>query len=1146
MKSQSLQILLIGALMSTTGLAQARSGKNIRVFTPLKKITVGPFDNFQASVTSDESSLFFTRSQNLSSQVFKFDTKTGLTASVTKSDVDAKNAAVSQDGSRLAITYFGNDAKGDVCLVEKDSKISCITESGLGEHSPFWIDPDTLGYVQSNDRGSSHKLFTYNLKTKSKNLLKEGHIYGPSLAPGKNTLVYKAQGPEFVLMDLTSKSEIRRIKINLPGSSGLAKFSVDGNYIYFSQYMLDSNRDLILDSRDASAIFRLKLNDAKVFPEQLTSLDQNCSYPTPAKTKLYLTCAFEGALDVYSAPLEGITPANWSPKDVWEAHQAARTYSDKIMLLNQVMIRGNDLTESELEDRLFSNFVFMHAWMPAAFYAKSLKDKSPDYAVQLLLLETLTKWDALPSKENVAELTRMLSSAETNLKSLPASPMRQIAQAHIEFFRHRDSSALSMAKDAKPTNTMGLYWQTKIFERLLASKPGLAYENVLLNRVVSAESNEETRVYYLARLFDSLEKEKSRETFFSQLESKLKGSSDADSARLLELVQNERQIYRVLATEDQTAVRDELRQVVERVKRLKDNYFPLRLLFSRTIVLLQTNNRPRELSRVMSLWLSYVDPKSKEYPYAIEALRSTSLEAAYKFYHGPAQNKELAKGSFYSNIRTTDDLESHYQYVLMNSSKEAWTELLKTYETMVKDGLIEADSLTFVKAIHSTINSGKAPSKSELSKAASEVEKLSDNMVGVGAKYQFLGYLYHQQFQATVKGFEFDEDLAQKAHGSYLYAIDAAFNNERIQAAALQNLGLLHMARRNYAMAAEYFQKRHTFAYEDTSHQEAINWFAAKALYQSYRPAEAVAMVEEALALQIANRNAFLERQAFYAWNAGQYQKSAKLYESIIPTLGKNASSGIHLSYGYALMKSNQPDKAESALLKAVDLAKKEDKKTIAGINRFPQKIEFTARGLLARLPLSKDKNIKYLTARLALFDNMNGSAKDYYQDAATLKSQHVKEQFDLALAKSDEPSQAGQAPKELEKALKLAKDFGDDHGFLNQTIFTTLKNAMILGRKTPALAGKPIKDLIADITKDASKEFSDEKTPSNQLRKQWAELELVSLAYRLGQGQDFAKRFAEESDKLLNGPNMTELAKDRQDLTASVKQYRDKMAKLL
>lgn len=39
---------------------------------------------------------------------------------------------------------------------------------------------------------------------------------------------------------------------------------------------------------------------------------------------------------------------------------------------------------------------------------------------------------------------------------------------------------------------------------------------------------------------------------------------------------------------------------------------------------------------------------------------------------------------------------------------------------------------------------------------------------------------------------------------------------------------------------------------------------------------------------------------------------------------------------------------------------------------------------------------------------------------------------------------------------------------------------------------------------------------------------------------------FAEESDKLLKGSSMTELAKDRQDLTASVKQYRDKMAKFL
>lgn len=1135
--------LLSSFIITSTAYGQARSGKTFRVFTPLKKITVGPFDNFQASVTLDESSLFFTRSQNLSSQVFKLDQKTGQISAVTKADVDAKGAAINPDGSRLAVTYFGKDAKGDICLVEKDGKISCVTEPGQGEHSPFWIDNETLGYVQSNDRGSSHKLFTYNLKSKSRTLLKEGHIYGPSLSPQKNMLVYKAQGPEFVLLDYTNKSEVKRLSIQLPGSSGLAKFSSDGNYIYFSQYMLDSNRDLVLDSRDAAAIFRLKVDASNTFPEQLTSLDQNCSYPTPAKSKLYLTCAFEGALDVYSAPLEGITPPEWGEKDLWEAHQAARTYSDKIMLLNQLMARRSAMTQRDFEERLFSNFVFMHAWMPSSFYAKRLKDQSPDHAVQLLLLETLTKWDALPSKENVAELTRMLGAAESSLKSLPASPMRQIALGHIEFFRHRESSALSLAKDAKPTTPMGLYWQTKLFERLLSTKPGLAYEQVLMNRAVSNDSSESIRIYYLARLFDALEKEKGRATMFDQLEARLKGAKDQESSRLLDLIQNERQIYGLIATEDPTAVRDATRAVVDRVKRLKDNYLALRLLFSRAIVLLEANKRPKELSRMMSLWLSYIDPKSKEFPYAIEALRSTSLEAAYKFYHGSEKNKEFANGSFYSNIRTTDDLESHYQYVLLNSSKEAWAELLKNYEVMLKDGLIESDSVTFVKSVHATITSGQNPPESVLEQATKDVEKLSDNMVGVGAKYLFLGYLYQKRFDRTVNGFEFDDDLAQKAHRSYLYAIDAAFNNDRIQAAALQNLGLLHMARKNYSMAAEYFQKRHSFSYENVPHQEAILWFAAKALYQSYRPAEALAMVDEGLGLAITNRTAFLERQAFFAWNAGQFQKSAKLYETLIPSLGKNATSGVYMSYGYALMKANQPDKAEEALLKSVLLSKKEEKKMIDGINRFPQKVQFTAKGLLARLPLTKEKNVKHLSERLSMFDEIIASAKDYYQDVATLKSQQVKEQFDLALAKSDDSREAA---KDLERALALAKDFADDHGYLNQTIFTTLKNTMILGRKSPALANKTIKELVADITKEASKEFADEKTPSNQLRKQWAELELVGLAYRLGQGQDFAKRFAEESEKLLTGHNVTELAKDRQDLTASIKSYRDKMAKSL
>ena len=894
------------AFFFMTNISLARSGKTIRTFIPLKKITVGPFDNFQSSVSDDESIIYFTRNQNLSSQVFKINTKNGTITAVTKAEVDTKNPAISPDGTKLAVTFFGNDAKGDICLVRDAAKMECVTGQGLGEHSPFWIDSETLGYVQSDDMGNIHRVFSYNFASKATTQLAAGQIYGPSTSTEKKLLAFKSTGPEFVLFDLERKTEFKRIPVNLPGTSGAATFSSDGNYLYFAQYMLDSNRDLTLDGRDAAAIFRVSISESDSLPEQLTSLDQNCSYPTPAKTALYLTCAFEGALDVYKAPLSGITPASWTNSELWDAHRAARSYSDKILLLNQIKNRKGGLENEEFEERLFNNFVFMHAWMPAIHFAKKLKDKSGDYANHLVLLETLTKWDALPSKENVAELERLLASAETELTHLPASPLKKIVKAYIELFRNRQKIALEIARDARPTTPMARYWQTKLFERALGDLKGDEFDSILIGRVASGNESEETGFYYLSRLLSRLEENENRERNLLRLELQLKGSANKDSIRLLELIENERQLYRILSTEDKSIIRSEMRQIVERAKRLKDSYYALRLLFTRSIVLLQKNERPRELSQMMSLWLSYINPDSKEYPYAIEALRSTSLEAAYSFYNGPKDKQELAKGSFYNSIRTTDDLESHYQYTILNSSKDAWLELLKVYDTMIKDGLIEPESLKFVRTVHDIRTEGNHPADADLENAALEVSKLSDDLVGVGVKYLFLGYLYHEQFIRSARGFDVDSDLAQKAHRSYLFAIDAAFDNERIQAAALQNLGLLHTSLKNYSMAAEFFQKRHRLPFLNNEQNQAVSWFEAKSLYQSYRASEALNVMEEIPGDPGANRVAFLEKQAFYAWNAGQYNKSVELYKRLIPELGKKVNSGIYLSYGYALSKNHR------------------------------------------------------------------------------------------------------------------------------------------------------------------------------------------------------------------------------------------------
>ena len=1144
------QLFLIAALTieSLSNQAEAAAPRRVTKFEELKKITVGPFDNFQTAIADGSNELYFTRSQNLSTQIMRFDLKNSQIAPVTGAESDAKSPAVSPDGKKIAMTYYRNDAKGDVCILEvKDLK--CLTGPGLGEHSPLWISNERLAYVQSNDTGTKSKLIIQDLQSKKTEVLIEGEIYGPAVSRKGDQIVYKTSVSEFLLFDVGSRSVKTRLQVSLPGASGSASFSSNGDYIYFSQYMIDSNRDLLLDSRDTSAIFRMKTDGKNIAPEQLTSLEQNCSFPTPAKEKLYMTCAFEGALDVYSTSLSGIVPAVWEVSDLWEAHRAARSYSDRILILNQIYARMGRLSKEDYSERVFANFVLMNAWIPATYYAELLKTNDKKYAVHVGLLETVSRWEAMPSKENIAELRRMLEIQEKKLRTLPDSDLQQVALAYIDYFGHKESEAMRRAQSITSSDAMTLYWQTKLFERILGGKTDQSYDRILENRMANHELNEETRFYYLSRWLTRLEADKNREQRFKGLVDVLQAQkSDPVSLRLIELLDNEAQLYRAANGKTKIETRDEIRGVVDRVKRLKSDYFALRLLFARGMVIFYQQGKTRELATFMSLWLSYISPDSKEYPYAIEALRKNSLDVAYKFYNGPRETKDFAIGSFFDSIRTTDDLESHFQYTLLNSTPSAWQDLLKSYTTMRRDGLIQQESFEFVKALHKISSAKEKPSNDDLAKATSTVESISDDHTGVGVKYLYLGYLYHRQLLDSVKGFAFDRDLAEKAHRSYLYAIDAAWNNERIQAAAFQNLGILHSLLRNFSMSAEFFQKRHEMGFESNEHRQAAYWLEARSLYQSYRAGDAVRVIEEALATNPANKDAFLEKQAFYAWNARDFAKSAKIYSDVLPRLKSKAKSGTYLSYGYALMKSGQTAQAESAFKEAIKLSREEKSFEAYGLKRTPKKIEFAAKGLLAHLPISASEKIQHLNDRLEMFDEMISDAKDLYLDPKTLRAQRVKESFDLVMllvepkATIKDPSDS----KEFKKALNLALDFANEHGYLNQTIFASLKNSMILMRKGQVSDDQDRRKLIADLVKGAEKELKEEKNPSSNLRQQWGQVQLVDLAFRLGATPDLAKRFAAESEKLLQSTNFTELAADRPDMFTEIKSYRNNLARTL
>lgn len=1137
----------LGSIGATSGAAASK-----QQLTPLQRVTVGPFDNYQGTVDAGEKQIYFTRAQNLSSQLMRLDLGKGLSTALTPQDADAKSPSLSPDGKTLAFTYFKFDAKGDICVRasegDEEGEIRCITKAGEVDQNPFWIDAQRLAYVSSNDAGNVQRLQVYDFGKKASEQLLQGSVYSPALAPSGREIVYKGKSNELLIYDLGGKKVSRTLQMSLPGASGPARFSPDGRYLYFAQYIVDSNRDLVLDARDAAAIYRIDLQQkGDVLPEQLTSLQQNCSEPFPAAQHLYMTCAFEGALDIYRSPLSGTVPSDWKASDLWEAHMAARSYADRVLLLNHLATRFKAMSEAEANERNLMNFVLMGAFKPAQFYAQKLAadasypaEKRSEAAIQDLLLETYARWEVLPQKRNLGQFAELLRQQEKKLDTFGAQPMAQLSRAYFAFFANRPDDAKKTLSRIKSEDATLLYWQTQLEAKLERDKNPEAYRRSLASRVLRPQLGEQTRLYYLALWLEEL-KEQEPEKFLGDF-----GSQLANYPAVKELIENEQDLYRHRNSPDRKAQNEQYKKIVERVKRIRSDYFSLRLLFNRSLISMARAKQTKDMADIVGLWVSYLKRDTKEFPYAIEAMRRNNLDVAYRLYHAKGGEKSYAAGAFYTSLRATDDLESHFQYALLNLDAAKWKELEAAYKMMIKDGMIRKESLEFVRNVK---NLQKKPSElevSDLEETAQVIETIPEDYVGLGTKFLLLGYLYQMQMIKTQEGFKFDRELADKAHRAYLFAIDAAYANDRIMAAALQNIAALHLSLRNFSLAAEFFARRQDLPMNSPAQATANLWLMASAMYRSYRATDALAAIDKALSLKPEPRAAFLEKKAFYAWNAQNYPVSVAAYEELL-ALNQPLRASIYLSYGYALRGVKRWADAETALKKAISLAQQEkaSKKTDGPALVYqPIKVRFTALGLLARSELPPAKQRAYLEQRLALFPEIISQAKILHFSEETLSSQQVKETQDLAQLQAAE-GKATEALATLLKSLGLTQKHGEDFGYLAHTVLISSKNAMLLAQDKK-WQDKALDAQLQGLIKATEGAYKELKNPGGVVTQKWGELRLIYAAYELRQASDRRERFAAAATSMLGEETFQNLAKDQPRLHEALDSYQKQVLQSL
>ncbi len=500
-------LALLSFASTAASAAQTISAKRIAAtqrLTPLTKITIGPDDQYDASLTSDGGALIFTRKADLISRLHAQDIQTGEVINLLPVNYDSADASPSPDG-RMAFTYFKASARGDICYGPQpkpplksmgENDIQCLQRTSSGpspvlntqRSNPFWVSTNEIGFLERDIQSSQSRVVVQNIKTNASRTLVDGRIWSPTMRMNGRYLAYNEvisaeasadrnkenESRRLTLLDLTNHKKYS-VRLDLPGITGFPAFSFDEGQLYFSHFLNDTNNDRAIDGTDNAVVFRLPVakiisaaQNVAVFPEQLTSAETSCSFPRPAQQSknhdLYVTCAFEGSLDIYRIPDTGVVPLAWDAKRLANALQTSRSYQDRILILNTTRSRAplfGPKETHEFAERLLSNHMFADDTVASQFYLQKLADVATPaeknfWSLMQLILEAHDLKMSQPTVTVTREFRRQLEDLEGRAQKFKSEPtLFATAVGLLRLYGERLQEAEKYRQQSRPSKSGG-------------------------------------------------------------------------------------------------------------------------------------------------------------------------------------------------------------------------------------------------------------------------------------------------------------------------------------------------------------------------------------------------------------------------------------------------------------------------------------------------------------------------------------------------------------------------------------------------------------------------------------------------------------------------------------------------------------------
>lgn len=1147
--------------------------RNNRVL-PLKKITVGPSDNYQGSINKDSSQLYYTQHLSLISSLVEQNLTTGQTRLLLPSDYDAKEPALSPTDDLLAFTLYRFNALGEICLLDpttqqegKKPDLSCLGKKNSRQWQAFWVGDKQLGYLEQRAGSNSNQLVIHSLADNSQQVITSGQISTPSASPTGRLLVYSrsfAQQPErngLYFYNLVTQEETGPLKLDLPGLTSFAKIDAQEQWLYFSQYLNDTNNDQQIDAKDHSVVFRLPMkkvleaNEETHLPQQLTSVGQNCTFPLLSSDAMYLTCDFEGSLDNYRLPLTGQLPASWRLDEMRAAHQQAQSYEERLLLINNQRYLSQNTTSQHLE-ALLSNHLELNELTAAQHYIKQLIELNPQPAVvefyQQLnqLLNSYQQYLRLPQGVITAQFKRQITQ---NLQQLERQAKHQenrhLFSAWLNYFAKEEAASKRELQKITSTSLHPLqnYLRLKLAEALFIDQPeqlAKIYHLAMLSKHLPSNA----KLYYAFQWLRILDEVGNTNNAQKQVAAALQ---QAEDKRLQALLANELSLYQLNSATDEVAERESYQKLSRHLQGLTADIQLKRLAHLRGIQLTGAAEKYNYMELISRHWLTTTPLQDPGFAQTAEYYGSINLSRAYgSLAQGQART---ALNSFYALVRQTSSPEGLYQLVYLGDKLDPSLKDRKDRLVgQLQDEELIANPDPFAQAVNQL--STQDLTAAQLTKLAKELQAYQPQGLNQGTADLVTASVFHRLLLLSQKGYSYDKDYYQQAHYHYMLALDLAYNNPRIAAATLHNLGLLHSSVRNYGLASQFFGKRLELPFIQPEEELTTHLLLARSYYSSNRFNAAATASQTALVLSnnladspalAALKPLILEKAAFYTTQAGDWNTASNYYQQLVEghqlTLANSTKVKFSQAYlDYKLGKTAEAkDSFEQVLMQLPQLeADKYSQGDIPGFS--PLRLELQSYGFLAQLAEDSEEELAWLNKRIKLLEGLKIKDLRLGFDNERRLNLLILAQLQAAQAKDKQLQQREAQATPAQLGEQLAKLFTNlenwqqqGYSLLDQPLQQGLYNLMSLVVLYPeaklSLEGinEPLAQLLAKVYKEL--DVGDE-TPAFNLAQQ-LKLKLLHTAYQATANPAEAAKLKVDLQELINSDEAEQIKAQRLEL---------------